>query len=213
MAEKRDNYQIQVMQAKKHFLSYDQQELIGRCGLRFDERYFYLCFLGEECRISRRTGDMERFCGGSWIDGNGFGQVMTILDWLCDSKPDRSITGRFVNIVTQGYNFHRNLQEIKKDPDAEQFSANPDAFCRACEAMGGEKTTGADIAYTIELLDGVKVLLKLYHPDEDFPAQLTCLWEENVLQYIRYETTWFALGVLMSRIKDYMRRGKEGTEP
>ena len=42
MTEKRDNYQIQLMQAKKRFLTYDQQELINRCAVGFDEDYFYI---------------------------------------------------------------------------------------------------------------------------------------------------------------------------
>ena len=63
---------------------------------------------------------------------------------------------------------------------------------------------GADIGYAIELLDGVKIFVKLWHADEDFCAKCLCLWEENVLQYIRYETTWYALGLLLERIKENM---------
>ena len=37
----KDNYRTQAEQAKKRFLTYDQQELICRCALRYDEEYFY----------------------------------------------------------------------------------------------------------------------------------------------------------------------------
>lgn len=205
MYSKRDNYQIQAMQAKRHFLTYDQQELIDRCHLRFDEKYLYTKFLSEDYRICRRTGDMERFSGGSWISGNGFGEVMIILDWLCDSRKDRYITGRWINIVTQGHNFHRSLQEDKRDPDAELFSKNPEAFARACKALGGEALPGADVGYAIELMDGLKIFVKLWHADEDFPAKLLCMWDENTTRYIRYETTWYAVGLLMDRIKERMK--------
>lgn len=206
MTERRDNYQIQLAQAKKRFLTYDQQELIGRCRLSYNEEYLYLTFLSEPYRICRKSGDIQRMHRGEWLDANSFGEVMTILDWLCDSRPERYITGRFVNIVTQGHYFHRNLQETEKDPDAEYFTANPQGFCRACEVLGGELMSGADIGYAIELMDGVKVFVKLWYADEDFPAKLVFLWEENVLQYIRYETTWFAVGLLLERIKAYMKQ-------
>ena len=88
MTEKRDNYKIQAAQAKRHFLTYDQQEIIRRCGLSQDEHWFYLKFLSEDYRICRTTGDMQRLHQGNWVDGNGFHEVMTILDWLCDSKAD-----------------------------------------------------------------------------------------------------------------------------
>ena len=82
-----NNYDIQVMQAKKRFLTYDQQELISRCRMRFDENYLNTQLLAQDYRICRKTGDMERLVKDRWVDGNSFGEVMTILDWLCDSLP------------------------------------------------------------------------------------------------------------------------------
>lgn len=203
---RQNNYQIQAAQAKKLFLTYDQQELIGRCHLRFDGSYLYTKFLGDHYRINRHTGDMERLHCGNWVDGNGFGEVMTILDWLCDSKADRFISGRWINIINQGHYFHRELQEDSNDPDAAMFDKNPQAFSKACEALDGEKMPGADIGYAIEILDGLKVLVQFWHGDEEFPPRLRCLWDENVLSYLRYETTWYAVGLLVGRIKEQMKR-------
>lgn len=200
-----DNYKIQLTQAKKLFLTYDQQELIRRCRLRFDETYLYTAMLSVPYRINRQTGDMERLQGDSWVDGNSFGEVMTMLDWLCDSRGDRYITGRWINIVTHGHYFHRALQEETSDPTAALFDKSPEAFCKACEAMGGEKLPGADIGYAIELIDGLRILVQLWHSDEEFPPRLRCLWDENTLRYLRYETTWFARDLLMERIKEQMK--------
>lgn len=200
-----DNYQIQAQQAKKLFLTYDQQELIRRCRLQFDEDYFYTTMLSDAYRIDRRTGDMQRKKNGGWVSGNSFGEVMTVLDWLCDSRPDRYITGRWINVVSHGHYFHSNLQEDAGDPDAELFDKNPDIFAKACKAMGGEKMSGADIGYAIELLDGLRVLVQLWHGDEEFPPRLRFLWDENTSKYLRYETTWFAVGLLKERIRENMR--------
>lgn len=205
MAERVNNYQLQLMQAKKHFLTYDQQELIRRCDLRFDEDYFYLEVLSEPYRIHRLSGDMERLLEGNWTDGNSFNEVMTILDWLCDSRADRYITGRWINVVSHGHSFHSSLQENDKDPNALLFDQNPQAFCHACQALRGEEVPGADIGYAIELLDGLRVLVQLWHGDEEFAPRLRCLWDENTHRYLRYETTWFATALLMSRIREKMQ--------
>jgi hypothetical protein len=53
---------------------------------------------------------------------------MTLLDWLCDSRPDRYITGRWINVVTHGHYFHGNLQEDASNPYAQLFDRNPGAF-------------------------------------------------------------------------------------
>ena len=205
MTGKRDNYKIQTAQAKKLFLTYDQQELIRRCRLRFDEQYLYATFLNEAYRICRATGDMERLHDGKWVDGNGFGEVMTILDWVCDSREDRYITGRWINLVNHGHYFHRNLQEDSADADAVLFDRQPEAFAAACEALKGERLPGADIGYAIELIDGLRIFVQLWHSDEEFPPRLRFLWDENTHRYLRYETTWYAVGLLRKRIRAEMK--------
>lgn len=202
----RNNYQIQAMQAKKLFLTYDQQELIDRCRLRADGAYLYTRLLSEDYRICRKTGHMERLHNGCWIDGNGFHEVMTILDWLCDSRRDRYITGRWINLINHGHYFHRSLQEDAKDSNAELFDKNPDEFDSACRALGGEKLPGADIGYAIELIDGLRIFVQLWRGDEEFPPRLRCLWDENTARYLRYETTWYAVGLLMERLKENLQQ-------
>lgn len=204
MGPKVDNYQIQAAQAKKLFLTYDQQELIGRCQLQYDEAYFYIDFLREPYRIHRQTGDMERCHNGVWVDGNSFNEVMTILDWLCDSKPNRYITGRWINVVSHGHYFHGSLQEKEDDPVAALFDANPEAFENACQALDGQWVPGADLGYAIELLDGLQILVQLWHGDEEFAPRLRLLWDENTQMYLRYETTWYAVPLLIRRIQDLM---------
>lgn len=203
--KRQDNYQIQIAQAKRLFLTYDQEELIRRCLLDFDDTYFYTSMLSEPYRIHRQTGHMERLLEGSWVDGNSFGEVMTMLDWLCDSKPERYITGRWINVVTHGHYFHGNLQEDIHKSYAKLFDEELDAFAAACRNLGGQAFPGADVGYTIELVDGLRIALQLWHSDEEFPPRLRCLWDENTIRYIRYETTWFATGLLMDRIKEKMK--------
>lgn len=205
MAEAMNNYALQVKQAKKHFLTYDQQELIRRCKLRYDAAYFYMDFLGEPYRVCRKTGDMARFHKENWVAANDFGEVMTILDWLCDSRADRYVTGRWINVVTHGHYFHGSLQDDVNDANASLFDRQPERFAAACEAMGGKAMPGADIGYAIDFLDGLQIFVQFWHGDEEFPPRVRCLWDENTTRYIRYETTWYALGLLMERIKENMQ--------
>ena len=202
-----NNYDIQLRQAKAHFLTYDQQEIIDRCSLEADEAHFYFSFLGCPYRICRKTGDVQQKPGDTWLSGDSFGEVMTILDWLCDSRADRFPTGRWTNVVSQGHYFHSNLQEEGEDPDARLFDQEPEKFHKACLALGGQKHQSADISYTLELVDGLQILAQFWHGDEEFPPRLRFLWDENVLRYIRYETTWYAIGVLVRKLREKANEG------
>ncbi len=199
-----DNYQTQSAQARRRFLKYDQEALIRRHRLRHDEAYLYIVLLSQPYRISRATGDMERWVDGGWEDGNSFEEVMTVLDWLCDSREDRTITGRWENMQSFGLRFHQNLLEDARNRDAERFDRDLPAFRRACVSLGGEPMAGADAGYAIELLDGLKIWVQLWRGDAEFPPRLRYLWDANATRYIRYETMYYAVALLLSRIRERM---------
>ncbi|MBO4938525.1 MAG: DUF3786 domain-containing protein [Oscillospiraceae bacterium] len=199
-----NNYLIQAGQAKKRFLTYDQEKLIAKFRLKFDTDYLYVNLLCKQYRIDRKTGDMEYRCGGSWLDGNSFEEVMTVLDLLCDSRDDRWISHRWKNMQSFGLQFHQNLLEEQRDPMAEYIDSHPERLHGACLALGGEALKGADISYAIEVFDGLRMAVQFWHGDEEFAPRLRYLWDENAGQYIRYETMYFAVNLLLRRLRENM---------
>ena len=199
-----NNYQIQARQAQDRFTTYDQDTLIAKLKLRHDPDFLYVTMLSETYRIHRKTGDISRETAGEWTDANSFSEVMTLLDLVCDSREDRRLTGRWKNMTDFGLMFHRNLTEVKNDPWADHFEANPEGFRRACESLRGVPYHRGDIAYVIELFDGLPILVQLWFGDEEFPAGLRFLWDENALMYLKYETMHYVKGLLLERIKERM---------
>ena len=190
-----DNYLIQMENAQKFFLSYDQNHLIEKFRLQADEAYLYITMFSSPYRLSRHTGRLEQFRHG-WQDANTFGQVMTVLDILCDSKDDRHLTGRWVSTQHFGKHIHTGLLELKEDPLATAFDQAPGSFAKACKALGGHPIKGGDEAYAVEVMDGLAIGIFFWFADEEFPAQLRFFWDENALMYIRYETMHYTLGYL-----------------
>lgn len=201
-----DNYALQARQAQQRFLSYDQQTLIRKLGLKADGDYLYIPMLSERYRISRTDGSMERETLSGWVEANSHAEVMTLLDLVCDSRKDRHISGRWKNMGSFGMLFHTGLLE-GDDPWARRFEQDPEGFRRACLALGGEPFPRGDVAYAIELFDGLRILVQLWLGDEEFPANLRFLWDENALMYIRYETMYYARGLLLHRLKEIMEKG------
>ena len=201
--ERRDNYAVQAAQAKEAFLRYDQEALCRKLDLRADEDYLYATMLCRPYRIHRTTAAFQRLEGDTWVGADSFGEVMTLLDMICDSREDRRLSGRWKNMVSFGHMFHRDLMD-GPDPAAERFAADPDAFARACEALGGERLPQGDVGYAIELFDGVKIGIQLWLGDEEFPSALKYMWDEYALMYIRYETMYYAVGLLLRRIEEEM---------
>lgn len=196
-----DNYAIQAAQAKLRFLTYDQQRLIDKYALKADDSYLYTAMLSQPYRISRTTGDLEKLEGEAWVDGNTYEEVMTLLDLLCDAKENRSVSGNWKSLQSFGLLFHRGLLEERRNPHADYFDANPEAFHRGCLALGGKPVPSCDMGYAVELFDGLPVAVQFWHGDAEFFPRLRYLWDENALQYIRYETMHFAVGLVIRRIR------------
>lgn len=198
-----NNYLIQAQQAKTRFLTYDQQKLLRKFDLQFDEQYLYVNLLCKQYRIDRVTGDLQRRDGAVWNDGNTYEEVMTLLDLLCDSRDDRCLAHTWQNMQTFGLQFHQNLLEERRDPTAERVDRNPQLLHRAAKALGAEAIAGGDIGYAFELFDGLKIGLLFWHGDDEFLPRIRYLWDANAKQYIRYETMYFAVDLLLRRIREH----------
>jgi hypothetical protein len=195
-----NNYLIQAQQAKERFLTYDQQKLTEKFGLRTDARYLYTTVAGRLYRIDRGSGDLQYLLGENWQDGNSYEEVMTLLDLLCDSRDDRCLSGQWQSMQTFGLQFHQNLLEDREDPFATQIDRDPSILHRAAAALGAEAIAGGDFGYAFELFDGLKIGLLFWHGDEEFYPRVRYLWDKNAKQYIRYETMYFAVDLLRRRI-------------
>ena len=81
------------------------------------------------------------------------------------------------------------------------FDAHPDAFSAACRELGGIPTAGADIAFLMKVFDFLPLQIRLWRADEEFPASLQLLWDENTLQFVHFETTYYMAAHLLEQLR------------
>ena len=199
MIPKRDNYALQAEDARLRFLTYDQSAM----PVRRDDDFLYLPFCGADYRICRADGHIFRREGAHWLPADSHGEVLTIFDYLCDAKPGRAPAREAVSMAFLGGHVHAGLASA---PGSLEWAIDrdPAAFCRACEQLGGRSIPDGDICYELDLFADLPVRLRFWHADEDFPPSLDLQWDKNALLFIRYETTWYAAGVLRRQIAHKM---------
>lgn len=196
-----DNYELSRNRAQQYFLGVDQKKILRSWPLRHDEAFIYLDFLGKSYRVCRKTGGIFRMADGKQAD---FNVVLSVFDLLCHESGEKLVTGRFAPVnslkgnsaVGVGADFHGAF--------AEKVDKSPEAFRRACEKMGGAAVDMGDIGYRFDVFADLDVILKFYHSDEDFPASVTLLWEENMLQFVYYETVFYIAGALLRQLGEEM---------
>jgi len=200
--KKTDNYTLQMQSAQKRFLTYDQEKIIARFALDHDAQYLYPTMLGKRYRLNRKTGSLEQQSIGGWTNADQFNPVMTLLDLLCDASDNRYLTGRLKSMQDFGLLFHQNLLEDTRDTVADTIDKQPDAFRRACADLGGTSIAGGDIAYAFELFDELSIVLRFWHGDDEFAPRIRYYWDENALLYLRYETMYYAVALLLTQLRE-----------
>ena len=196
--EKRDNYRITLERTRELFLKYDQNAIIARFHLNFDARYLYLKFVSRDYRIDRQSGAIECF-DTAWQPAE-HNDGMTLYDILFDAKSDAQITGQFENA------WHR--KNVSNAPNGSMFQGTADFFAgkcallaHACERLKGQRIPAGDVGYEIPVFADLSMRLLFWDQDDEFPASLNLQWDKNILDFMRYETTFYATGFVLSRLQ------------
>lgn len=211
--ERISNYEITKRRVQSEFLKYDQEKMIRKFTLKFDENYLYIKFIGHLYRIDRHTGFLE------WSEDNfntcvegDFNEALTIYDLLCDSKEYCRAADDYINLKSLSalQSSSKKLGDGLLDGKDKRFDHEDKLFCRACEKLGGVKAGKGDVAYEIPLFDFLKCRIQFWNSDDEFEAQLQVFVDKNILQFVRYETVWYAQSHLMKRLtEEFESMGEE----
>ena len=190
--------------AKSVFLKYDQQAMIDKLQLKFDEDYIYLEFVKKKYRIEKTTGLLEWSTDDfTTKEEAGFEEVLSIYDLLCYGNEKPKSSGSWAPINSVKYTPRAiGVETNFSGAYAKYFDENVEAFQLACGKLGGEKVPVGDIGYEIPVFGEIKVRLKFYLSDEEFPAQLVMLWDREILKYMHYETTYYVMNHVYKRLKE-----------
>lgn len=197
-----DNYEIATQRAQAYFLKFDQSSVIRRWSLEHDDRFLYTDFLGRRYAVDRADGSVTRCFDGK---AAGHPEVLSIFDLLCHQSGQAVVSGSFAPVNSlRGAPKAGGVGTDFYGKTAQRFDRDPAGLHRACRALGGVPQDMGDIGYRFPVFDGLQVILKFYHSDEDFPAGITLLWDMNTLQFIHYETVFYIAGFLLSTIGAHM---------
>lgn len=186
------------------FLDYDQVRMIRRFALPADRTYLYVTFVGRRYRIGRDTGRVQGAGDGMvWQDAD-YNEAMTIYDVLCNAKDGCHAANRFQSLNSISALKTGNLAQNGGifQQTAGYFQGKTAQFRKACQALGGEELEHGDAAYRLALFPFLSVVLRFWDADDEFPASLQILVDENTLDFMHYETLMFALSHVFRRLKE-----------
>ena len=210
--ERISNYEITKRRVQSEFTKYDQEKMIRKFDLKFDEKYLYIKFIGHLYRIDRKNGYLE------WseddfvtcVEGD-FNEALTIYDLLCDSKENCMAAGDYINLKSLSalQSSYKKLGDGLFDGKDKIFDHKDEIFCKVCENLGGIKAGKGDVAYEIPLFDFLACRIQFWNSDDEFEATLQVFMDKNILNFMRYETVWYAQSHLMKRLTEELEKAEK----
>lgn len=200
------NYEIMRNQMRREFVKYDQDRMISKFSLRNDESYIYIVFLFREYRIDRITGVVEWSEDGfsTSIEAD-YNESMTIYDVLCYSKDDCCLSGNYCPVnMLKGTVKSSNVGSNMFQKSADGFNGKLKELETVCGIWGEKLDLNGDVAAKLYPFSFLPVIIQYWKADEEFPANLKFMFDENILDYMHFETIFFMMGHIVKRIQDMM---------
>lgn len=199
--KKRDNYEKALENAGAYFRKRMADPWEKRPFIDFTDGSFRFMFAAHECRVERESGAVWLVQRDGSVCPAGFNAALTAYDLLCDSRPDARLSGQFVSVGSLNPVFNSGEGNAFFAGHAAMYDSRQGLLEQSCRALGGMKVPfKGDLAYELPLFGFMPVVMQFWASDEEFPAALSLLWDKNVLQYLHFETLFYAASELLRRL-------------
>lgn len=202
------NYEIMKNRMSAEFVKYDQEKMIRKFALRADAEFLYLRFVEKDYRISRTNGRVTWSIDGFRTETEGdYNEAMTIYDVLCNSKENCQAAGCYcqtnqlrntVRTMSSGGDFYQKT--------ADRLAGKLPQLEKALYRIGEKENLKGDIAVRIKVFEFLDIIVQFWDKDEDFPAVLKYMVDENIQDFMHFETVMFMLGHVCGRIMEELEK-------
>jgi len=170
----------------------DVKSLKNRLGINSE----YVELLG--LRVDLETGKTVDMVTGK---ETRISKILPHLYYYSKAK-DEGIGGEWVkfNTLRGSWACRYSFNEEDLDTLVKVFVEKRESVIGALERLGGKKANYGDVAYELSVLPKVKVLVVFEDADDEFPASVRLLYDNNSIFYLPHEMLGDVTWLLTSRV-------------
>ncbi len=196
-------YEVVSEQWRSTFAGFDPGRIAGILGLEADERYLYLSYFGVPYRLRLEDGHLEKQNGEVWSEELYFNESMAIYHLLYYTKDEPAIAGSWVpNHALDGVvSRSASVQDPLLADFCKTWTGRVEELAKACQRLGGRQLSRGDAAFQFAAFPCISLQLVFWDADEDFPAQAQVLVDEQVTDFVHYETVGCIVSDLLEMLE------------
>ena len=85
---------------------------------------------------------------------------------------------------------------------ADAFNGHLPALRAACARFGAPINLAGDAAFLLKPFPFLPVILQFWQAEEEFPASLKFMFDENITDFMRYETIFYLVSHIIRRLRE-----------
>jgi len=183
----KDNYQNLSAMWQNMFRNMpNKEEKAAALGIPVENNSIHITYYSRQYLLDFITGDIISLSENSEIP---FWDKMFIyhLFWYSSDSPLASKEYIPFQDIPGTKVFYAAFQK-SIPPFTTHFNGRIDAFCNACENLGGIKIPYGDAGYSIPIWGNLYLQIIFWDGDDEFPASATILFDKNICQFTHPET-------------------------
>ena len=184
------------------FKALEPADAMGRTGVKWDGKEFYVNLLGREYAIAH---PQYAICA---LDGGALPPLPTqtfLLRYLLEAKAV-AWGGEWKTFreMPWGELYIKPYTGRVLTRAAFTFGTRVAKFCAACEKMGAEPVKHGDAGFRFDLIGGYQMQILVWEGDDEFPPNAQILYTDNFAEGFAAEDRVVAGDILISTIKSFM---------
>ena len=88
----------------------------------------------------------------------------------------------------------RTIASGVHDSRAARYDGHVEQLKKACVSLSGKPYSPGDAAFVFHVFPFLPLVFQFWESDEEFSPVLKFMWDENVLDYLRFETLYYVMG-------------------
>ena len=176
----------------------DPAEVAARTGARWDADAgaYLIPVLTDEFRVFPAEKRVEGPDGGA-----GWEPMLSCVQYLLLSQ-DAPLAGEWASPLSLPYGdlFFRGPHVLPAKGLEEAYGSQRDAFCQACERLGGRPLEMGDATAELRAFPRVPIAVVLWLADDEFPARVQFLFDKAADGQLPLDALWLLTKVVARRL-------------
>lgn len=179
-------------ESRKQFLLGNHNLFIRKYKLDADDGFLYIRVLNHIYKINRNNGIITEKDSDRQPAHDVMMAIYDLFNYHSDEETLPSLYGIWKSVADLGGILGANhAKRLFNESVIAPFAGKAQKLREACLALGGTEASDGDVSFIIPIFDFFPVWFKFWDADDEFPADIRFLWDQNSESFLHYEIVFY----------------------